>query len=486
MIVVKVLCVILGIVVLLLLFAGVRTLLLKPTKAGTAQPPEVAKERAIGYARVLSKMIQKETVSSRFDDSREKFLEFQEMLKPLFPNIFEHCEVFHPGDGLVLRLKGKNNNAKEPILLMSHHDVVEAHEEGWTYPPFSGKIDDEGRIWGRGTVDTKGSLFCELQALEELIASGFEPKTDIYITSSCTEEWNGECGPSIVAWLQEQNVHLGMLLDEGGMILNNPLAGVKGRYCMVGVLEKGCGDLKFTAKSPGGHASAPGRNTPLVRLADFIHYVEKKKPFRVNMNKTLKEMFLRMAPNSDFGLKYVFGNLWLFGPILKKVMPSISSAGAAMMQTTCAFTTAKGSEGLNVLPTEAYVTANMRFMPEQPNKESIAIIKKIADKFGLETEIIYENEPCAPVDYDCEEFCLIEKVTNKVYPGYGVLPYIMTGATDAKYYTPICEHAFRFAPLEIDVQQQESVHSVNENLYIKALPPAVDFYKQILIDYADA
>lgn len=143
---------------------------------------------------------------------------------------------------------------------MSHHDVVPAEGE-WKYPPFSGEIA-EGSVWGRGTVDTKGSLFCFMQAVEELLAEGWKPECDVYLASSCTEEWGGDGAPAIAAWLKEQGVHLGLLLDEGGMIMDSPMAGVKGRYAMVGVVEKGYADVKFTANSAGGHASAPGR-TPL-------------------------------------------------------------------------------------------------------------------------------------------------------------------------------------------------------------------------------
>ncbi|MBQ2991053.1 MAG: M20/M25/M40 family metallo-hydrolase, partial [Clostridia bacterium] len=78
---------------------------------------------------------------------------------------------------------------------------------------------------------------------------------------------------------------------------------------------------------------------------------------------------------------------------------------------------------------------------------------------------------------------LLEETMEKVYPGYGVVPYVMTGGTDAKYYGSICEHCLRFAPIEIDSQQYKSVHSVNENLFADALVPAVDFYKEILAAY---
>lgn len=109
-----------------------------------------------------------------------------------------------------------------------------------------------------------------------------------------------------------------------------------------GVLEKGYGDLKFIARGKGGHASAPGKNTPLVRLGKFMADVEKHDPFTSEFNPTVLEMFRRVTPNMNFGMKMVFANLWLFKPLLKKLMPSISPAGAAMLHTTIAFTMAKG------------------------------------------------------------------------------------------------------------------------------------------------
>ena len=464
-----------------LAYAVLRTLMIRPTAAKYAQPPVADAARAKVYGEKLSAMVKIETVSSRFDPDRTKFRVFQDSLAPLFPRVFAACAVHHPCAGLVLHLKAENPKG-DPILLMSHHDVVEA-QGAWDHAPFSGDIDETGRVWGRGTVDTKGSLMCELQALEELLEKGWKPEKDVYITSSCTEEWSGPCAPAIVDFLKARGVHLGMLLDEGGMILSEPVGGVKGRYAMVGVLEKGYGDVRFVAKGRGGHASAPKKNSPLPRLGALMQDIEKKPPFKAQINETVREMFTRLAPNASFPLKLVFSNLWLFGPLLKKAMPMISPAAAAMMQTTCAFTTAKGSEGLNVLPTQAYVTANLRFIHHQPNEESLAILGKLAKKHDLEMEIITQDYPCPVVDYKAAPFMLLEEVAADIYPGYGVVPYVMTGGTDAKYYGDICEHCLRFAPIEIDDQQYASIHSVNENLSASALVPAVDFYQEILTRY---
>lgn len=465
-----------------LIVAMIRALMLKPTPAKTAEPPKADPQRAKAYGETLAKMVRIETVSSRFDPDREKFLAFQESLRELFPRAFAACEVYHPGDGLVLYLKAENPKG-EPILLMSHHDVVEAQPEGWDHAPFSGDIDETGRVWGRGTVDTKGSLMCELQALEELLARGWKPEKDVYITSSCTEEWSGPSAPEIVKWLKSRGIRIGMLLDEGGMILREPVGGVKGRYAMVGVLEKGYGDVRFIARSRGGHASAPTKNSPLPRLGALMQDIEKRSPFKAKITPTVKEMFTRLAPNASFPLKLVFSNLWLFGPVLKKAMPSISPAAAAMMKTTCAFTTAKGSEGLNVLPLAAQVTANLRFIHHQANEESLAALERIAKKHDCEMEVITQEHPCPIVDYTGAPFKLLEEVAGEIYPGYGVVPYVMTGGTDAKYYGEVCDHCLRFAPIEIDNQQYGSIHSVNENLFTRALVPAVDFYKSVLEKY---
>lgn len=472
--------VLIGILLIAIILAAilvVRTLALRPTPAKTAVVTLDTTERAGSYGRRLAEMIRKETISSRNDDDKTKFYEFHGKLEELFPNIHETCEKHVFQGSLLFRWKGNGN--QEPILLMSHQDVVEATGT-WEHEAFSGDIDEKGRIWGRGTVDTKGSLFCILTAVEELIAEGYAPEGDVYIASSCTEEISGEGAPLTVQYLKEQGVHLRLLLDEGGMIIEEPIKGVAGTYGMVGVVEKGYGDVKFIARGKGGHASAPGRNTPLVRLGKFMADIDEHNPFEGKLTPTVREMFRRMAPNMNFGMRMIFANLWFFEGILLKLLPGISPAAGAMTRTTLAFTTAKGADGLNVLPQEAYVTANMRFIHHQPNEESIKVVSEIAKKYDIETEELYQDRPCPIVDFHSDAFRMLEEVAAEIYPGIGICPYVMTGGTDAKFYKDICENAIRFAPIYIDGQQYTSIHGINENIYQGALPKAVDFYKSII------
>lgn len=454
-----------------------RALAAKPTAAANAAIELKNDGRAVAYGERLAKMVRCETISSRDRQDVTKFERFHSLLAELFPNVHAHCEK-HVFDGsLLFRWAGRGQ--ADPIILMSHQDVVEAGGK-WEHEPFSGDIDETGRVWGRGTVDTKASLFCIFTALEELIASGFVPAGDVYIASSCTEEISGPGAPATVAYLKSQGVKPSLVLDEGGMILQAPIAGVKGLYAMVGVVEKGYADVKFTARSNGGHASAPGRNTPLVRLGRFMADIEDHPPFERQLSPTMEEMFRRLAPNMGFGLKAVLSNLWLFRPVLLKVLPAINASAGAMTQTTLAFTTAKGSDGLNVLPQEAYVTGNMRLIHHQAGPESFEAVRRIADKYAIETEVLYEDAPCPVVGYESKQFKLIEEITARVYPGVQVSPYVMTGGTDAKFYKDICPNCIRFAPLYIDEQQYGSVHGLNENIFQGALPHGVDFYKAVI------
>lgn len=434
-------------------------------------------ERENLYSSKLAKMIQCETVSIFNVEQKEKFEKFHILLKELFPNVFEKCEVVDIDGSLLIKWES-NKSICEPILLMSHQDVVEATGK-WQHPPFSGDIEN-GVIWGRGTVDTKGSLFCIFQSIEELLVENYEPLTDIYIASSCGEEVLGDGAKRTCQYLKDRNVHLKFVIDEGGMIIDSPMTGVKGKYAMIGCLEKSTGNIKFSAKSIGGHASAPPKNTPIVRLAKFINYLEKHDPTKSKMNDVTAEMLSRLGKTTSGLMGFLMRHSRGFAPLLAFVIPKVSTMGGAMFKTTIAFTTAKGANGLNVLPEEAFVTANVRFIDHQGPKEMMEIFKKIARKFDIEVELLNPVGDCQVVNYKSDEFKLLENIIEKTFDNVKPSPYTLTGGTDARFYTPICDNVFRFAPLEINQQQLSSVHAIDENICINTLPTGIDFYKNIV------
>ena len=437
----------------------------------------MSENRSMQYAEILSKLIKFETVSSRENKDITKFLEFHKLLRETYPNFFNTVECENFDGSLLLKWKGTDPSLK-PVMLMNHHDVVEASGE-WTYPAFSGEIAD-GKVWGRGTLDTKGGLAMMLQAAEELIKEGFTPKRDTYFVTACTEEVGGEGGDAISRALQERNMTFHMVLDEGGMIMYDPIGGADGTFAMIGVGEKGYLDLKFIAKSNGGHASAPAKDTPLVRLGKFMAEADKAECFEVKMSDTVKEMLTRFSPTMSGVMKMACGNVNAFEPVLKKVMPMISPAGAALLRTTLAFTMAKGSDGTNVIPQEAWVVGNMRFSHHQGKKASIEAISNLAKKYDIETIVTDDGIESDIADFKGEAFKFIEKAVNEIFPEYKPVPYIMNAASDSRYFNRVCDNCLRFVPFKINKQQLDSVHGIDENVDIDTLAPAVDFYRYVI------
>lgn len=474
MIAVWILLGLLGLMLALLLIAVIRTVRM-PSKAST-YVPDPDPERAMAYARKLSRMIQYETVSRPETDLREKFLGFHQVLAELFPLVHEKLEKTEIDGNLLYCWKGKSD--ARPLVLMSHQDVVPAEGE-WTHPPFSGDMA-EGKVWGRGASDTKCSVMAFFQAVEELLAQGYVPENDVYLSSSCTEEWAGDGCPKLVAELERRGVRPWLVCDEGGGIITEPVGGIPGNFAMVGVFEKGKADVKLTARSQGGHASAPVKHSPAARLADFIHEAEHRSLFRRRMPPEVRAMFETLAPYASFPLKLVFGNLWLFQPVLLRVLPMISAQAGAMIQTTMAFTMLKGSDAYNVMPQEASLGVNMRFIPHQGMRESLDIVRRLAEKHQLEMQVYHASDVSAATDIHGAPFQLVQRVIAETFPGCAGSPYVMTGATDARNYERICDSVVRFAPVIYGPEQMKGMHGLNENIEINCLPGAVDFYQNLI------
>ena len=474
MIVLWILLGIIALALLLLLAAVIRTLAV-PGRQSTYRP-DPDPERAEAYARKLSAMVRCDTVSVPGEEQREKFLAFHRTLEELFPLVHAKLEKTEIDGSLLYYWKGQRQD--RPLVLMSHQDVVPAEGE-WTHGPFSGDIA-EGKVWGRGASDTKCSVMAFLQAAEELLAEGYVPPQDVYLASSCTEEWGGDGCPKLVAEMERRGVKPYLVCAVGGGIITDPIGGIHGNFAMVGVFEKGKAEVRFTAVSEGGHASAPKAHSPVARLAAFVNEMETRPVFRRKMPKEVAAMFETLAPYASFPLKLVFSNLWLFKPVLLKVLPMISAQAGAMIRTTAAFTMMKGSDAVNVMPQEASVSADIRFIPHQGMEESLAIVKKVAEKHGLRADVISAGDYTKPVDIHGEAFLTVQRVIAETFPGCAGSPYVMTGATDSRFFQKICRNVVRFAPVIYGPEQMKGMHGLNENIEYNCLPGAVDFYKNLI------
>ena len=174
---------------------------------------------------------------------------------------------------------------------MSHIDVVPVDIntiEDWEAPPFSGEIKNS-RVYGRGTMDDKVSVLGIMEAVESLIANGYKPKRTLYLAFGHDEEIGGVNGAGVIAqYLQDNNIHLEFVLDEGGFIAEELIPGVSKPVAIINVAEKGYVSYELTIQTEGGHSSTPPKDNTIGSLATAITKLEKN-PFKVKMIPLLKD-----------------------------------------------------------------------------------------------------------------------------------------------------------------------------------------------------
>ena len=480
-IILTILGVLLGVLLVLLIIALIHTAAMRTELKPVPQSDmsQWLKNKDI-YATHLSQMIQVPTVSRRGNKDMTTIYQFHRLIERLYPKLHAALEKKDIDGALLFKWKGSNPSLK-PILLMSHMDVVEA---GGDWGAFDGEISG-GAIWGRGSVDTKGALCAILESVEYLLGEGVTPACDVYIASSNNEEITGDGAVKTVDYLQAQGITLGLVMDEGGAMIGSPMPGMEHDLvvAMVGILEKGRANVKFTAESTGGHASIPQRNTPIARLAAFVNRIEKRPPFKHKFTQPVKQMYHSMAHYMHFPFRFILGNLWLFGPLLKLVLPKMGGQANAMIASTCVFTMAQGSNGANVIPMEASVTANMRFMTHQRMGPSINKVAKIARKYDISTQIISGYDVCNPADTNSYEYKYVLRRIRDTFGEIPISPYVMLAGTDSRHYTRICNCVLRFVPLIMTNEQMKSAHGIGENLDVDSLAKAVGFYAGLIKNY---
>ena len=155
-----------------------------------------------GYVDSFAKLIQCPTVTN---SGHEYFDAFHKVLDEEFPHVTETCKKIEVG-GDVLLYKWSGKSSDRPLVLMAHQDVVPAVGGDWKYPPFSATVVD-GKVYGRGAMDCKNTLFSTIQAVEELIEQGFVPEQDVYLSYSDNEETSGPGASMARDWFKSQGLY---------------------------------------------------------------------------------------------------------------------------------------------------------------------------------------------------------------------------------------------------------------------------------------
>ncbi|MBU0926639.1 MAG: M20 family peptidase [Spirochaetes bacterium] len=458
---------------------ALRALAMRPPVPASEAPAPIAPVDADGAASRLSRLIRARTVSSRDPDGWDpkEFDGFRGLLPGLYPKAHGAMELeLIAGHSMLYRWKGKGRG--EPLVLMSHYDVVPASDEGWTRPPFSGDLHD-GKVWGRGAIDTKCTLVCALEAIERLVEEGFVPERDVYLSFGHNEEIGGDGAPAIVAHLAAKGVKPGLVLDEGGAVVEGVFPGVSRPLAMVGVAEKGVTDVELSVKSAGGHSSTPPWKGASWRIARAVMRLEAR-PFPAGFPEATKAMFSRLGPHASFGLRLVFANMWLFEPLLLRVFGKAGGELNAMCRTTAAVTMLEGSPAANVLPAVAKAVVNVRIAIGQTVDTAVARMKDVIDDPLVEMRVLLPGEPSPVSELSGPGFDALTATISDVYPAAVVAPYVVMGGTDARHFSRASSTVYRFSPFEFSKAERASMHAVNEAIPVASLAKGVEFYARLI------
>ena len=365
------------------------------------------------------------------------------------------------------------------VVLLAHHDVVPVTpgtERDWKHPPFDGVVA-EGAVWGRGSVDDKGSLIGLFEASEALAASGFRPRRSIIIVSGHDEEAGGSGARAAAALLQSRGVSAEFVLDEGLAIVSDmPMIGRPA--ALIGIAEKGYATLKVVAPAQGGHSSAPPPATGVEELARAVLAITGKA-FPLRFDGPAADMVRALAPAADPMVRVAVANEWLFAPLLKRTIAA-TPAGASTLHTTIAPTMLRGSPKENVLPQDAAAWINYRIAPGNTAAE---VMQRARDATaGLAVELAWEGtaydpSPVSSIDSDGYRLLAALAADEGRIP---VAPGLVTATTDSRSMTAIATDIYRFQPLVASLRDFEMIHGTNEHMTLDNLRRTAEFYARLI------
>ena len=446
------------------------------------QRKSVSGETCSAYVEKLSRMISCKTVWTYNGENAGEFDRFYGEVESLFPNLAAKAKKLTFGGGcFVYVIEGKN--ATKNVMLMSHHDVVDGSPD-WTTDPFT-PVEKDGYLYGRGTIDTKTPLFAQLQAAEELLAEGhtFEG-INLYIGSSNNEEVCGDGMVLAAEYFKKEGIRFHAVLDEGGAITEGQIPGVKRKSAVVAVHEKSrhvfrC-SAAIDAKGHGGFGGS--KDSATERLSRFITEVSDKKDkiYKGRFYPEVRATFERHVPDMAFPMNFLFGNMGLFAPVIRKIMMGIPAA-SAMLSTGLSFTTitAGDTREPQIRAKTAETTLFLRCVREEDLYAGLEKIRKIGEKYGVTIEEV-SRDYCQPTDFNGEAYKTVEALLHENFPDVAVVPFLLTAGTDARHFTDVADHILRFAPIDLNKKQFAAIHAADEHIGIANVGECVVFYKDLI------
>lgn len=438
----------------------------------------------------LSAAVKLQTISSA-DDAQlnaDQFKQLHQLLRDRFPAA--HARLRHETVNdlsLLFTWEGSDPNAPG-ILILAHQDVVAiapGTEAQWSFPPFSGAVKD-AYVWGRGAWDDKGNLMAQMEALEMLIKSGFQPQRTVYLAFGADEEVLGVRGAAqIAALLKQRAVKLDIVLDEGLLITHGMLPGLNQAAALIGVAEKGYLSVQIQVKAEPGHSSmppAPGHSA-IAKLSRVLDYLDQH-PRPSQIQGVARELFSTVAPEMHGLNRVALSNLWLFSGLVKQNLEK-SDATRALLHTTTALTMSHAGNKENVLPGVAEATINFRLLPGDDIEQIVQELRQQIQQVISEKEFDIRPLPKAVnaskvSASNSAQYKLLSRTIREVFPGTIVAPGLMLGATDSIKFEELSEHIFKFSPVHASSEDLARFHGTDERMSIENYLDMIRFYHRFI------
>ncbi len=376
----------------------------------------------------------------------------------LEPQIFESHEK---RTSLVARIEG-TDPARPAMLIHGHLDVVPADAGDWQVHPFSGEITGDC-VWGRGAVDMKDMDAMILAVIRQRLREGRRPPRDIVLAFLADEEAGGTWG---ARWLVDNHPELfegctEAIGEVGGF--SYTLHGPSGpqRMYLLQTAEKGMAWLRLTARGTAGHGSMLNDDNAVTELAEAVARLGRHQ-FGVRLTPTVRAFLEHVA--DLLGVEFSPGHA---EEILGKLGP-ISRVTGATVRNTANPTRLNAGYKVNVVPQVACAEVDGRFLPGH-EEDFLAEVDRVLGP-RIKREFVH-HDVALETTFDGELVAAMSRALLSEDPAARVVPYCLSGGTDAKSFTRLGIRCFGFAPLQLpsDLDFSGMFHGIDERVPVDAL-----------------
>jgi len=372
---------------------------------------------------------------------------------------------YTPGRGdLWARLPHTTAEAKRPLVLLNHMDVVTSDASHWKVPPFGGEIKD-GYLWGRGAQDMKDEGLAQLVVMVMLKREKVPLDRDVIFLAVSDEEADGTGTDWFIKNQRDLLGNAEFLINEGG---ENLLENGKVKYVGVDVGEKTTYWLHVVAHGRPGHGSRPNPDAAPNRLVRALNRIlAYRTPLRV---LPVVDEFLRdMAPYESPERAREYRNV---GKAIedKKFQEEVEHEESLnfLLRDTISLTMMGGSEQTNVIPPEAWANLDVRILPGGDPKAVLEGVRRAVNDPNVTVEPL--NAEFRVANYsptDNALFAAIREVSSKYFPGTPVVPHITSGYTENQRYRPLGINAYGFNPYTATDEEGNTEHGNDERIRVE-------------------